>query len=288
MKSQSQKFYSYWFATPGVIIYLVIFVIPTFASFYFSLTRWNMLSSTFIGFENFRTFFSQSNTKASLANTFVYAFSTSLSKVVCGVFIALGLCKATRSSSYLKSLIFFPTLLGNVVVGIVFSKLMHPSKGLINQFLALFGVAKIYWLTNPATAMLSVILVDFWKGIGITTVIYIAGLNAIPATYYEAAVIDGANRLQRFFRITLPLLVPSINSVLTLSLIGGLKHYELIWTMTEGGPGYSTEVLGTVIYKLFARGNYGLSTAGYVVLFLVTACLIFPLNAWVSKREVEI
>lgn len=288
MKSRSQKFYSYWFASPGVIIYLVIFVIPTFASFYFSLTRWNMLSSTFIGLENFKTFFSQTNTKASLANTFIYAFSTSLSKVVFGVFIALGLCKATKSASYLKSLIFFPTLLGNVVVGIVFSKLMHPSKGLINQFLALLGFAKVHWLTDPNTAMLSVILVDFWKGIGITTVIYIAGLNAIPQTYYEAAVIDGANKFQKFFKITLPLLVPSINSVLTLSLISGLKHYELIWTMTEGGPGYSTEVLGTVIYKLFARGNYGLSTAGYVVLFVVTSCLIFPLNSWVSKREVEI
>lgn len=288
MKKQSQKYYSYWFASPGLTIYLIIFVLPTFASFYFSLTRWNMLHATFIGFENFKTFFSQTNTKASLGNTFIYAFSTSFSKVILGVLIALGLCKQSRHSSYLKSLVFFPSIIGNVVVGIVFSKLMHPSRGLLNQMLSLFGVANIHWLTDPNTAMFSVILVDFWKGIGITTIIYIAGLNTISKTYYEAAVIDGANKFKQFTKITLPLLVPSINSVLTLSLISGLKHYELIWTMTEGGPGYSTEVLGTVIYKLFARGNYGLSTAGYVVMFIVTSCIIFPLNNWVAKKEVQL
>ena len=257
-KTILQSYYSYWFAVPGLIIYLLIFVLPTFSSFYFALTRWDMLTSTFIGFQNFKTFFSQTNTKASLANTFIYAFSTS----------------------------FFPTLLGYVVVGITFSKLMHPSRGLINMMLGPIGLPKLRWLADPAIAMPAVILVDFWQGIGITTVIYIAGLNSIPQTYYEAAVIDGCNAVQRFRHVTLPLLVPAINSVLTLSLIGGLKHYELIWTMTEGGPGYATEVLGTVIYKLFAAGNYGLSTAGYVLMFVLTAILVFPLNTWVGRKEV--
>lgn len=285
-KTILQSYYSYWFAVPGLIIYLLIFVLSTFSSFYFALTRWDMLTSTFIGFQNFKTFFSQTNTKASLANTFIYAFSTSLSKVVFGLFIALGLVKKSKAHSYLESLIFFPTLLGYVVVGITFSKLMHPSRGLINMMLGPIGMPKLRWLADPAIAMPAVILVDFWQGIGITTVIYIAGLNSIPQTYYEAAVIDGCNAVQRFRHVTLPLLVPAINSVLTLSLIGGLKHYELIWTMTEGGPGYATEVLGTVIYKLFAAGNYGLSTAGYVLMFVLTAILVFPLNTWVGRKEV--
>ena len=137
-------------------------------------------------------------------------------------------------------------------------------------------------------ALFSVMLVDFWKGIGVTTVIYIAGISSVSQTYYEAAAIDGANAIQKFFRITLPLLVPSINSVLTLSLIGGFKNYDLIWTMTEGGPGYATETLGTVVYKLFARGNYGLATAGNVILFVLIALIIYPVNSYVSKKEVEL
>jgi raffinose/stachyose/melibiose transport system permease protein len=119
-------------------------------------------------------------------------------------------------------------------------------------------------------------------------VIYIAGLRAISPDYYEAARIDGANRIQTFRMITLPLIVSSINTVLTLSLIGGLKSYELIMTMPEGGPGFATEVLGLVVYKLFGQGMYGLATAGSVILFVSISCIIYPLNHFVSKKEVEI
>lgn len=288
MNSQNKKSYSYWMAAPGVFIYVLIFAVPTFASFYFSMTRWNLMDSTFIGLDNFFTFFSQTNTKASISNTFLFAFTTSFSKVILGMLIALGLCSRIKSASYLKSVIFFPTLLGNVAVGIAFSSLMHPTNGLINQALTAVGMEKIKWLTDADTALFSVMLVDFWKGIGVTTVIYIAGISSISQTYYEAAAIDGANGIQKFFRITLPLLVPSINSVLTLSLIGGFKNYDLIWTMTEGGPGYATETLGTVVYKLFARGNYGLATAGNVILFVLIALIIYPVNSYVSKKEVEL
>lgn len=284
----TKKSYTYWMAAPGVFIYVLIFAIPTFASFYFSMTRWNLLDSTFIGLDNFVTFFSQTNTKASIGNTFVFAFTTSLSKVILGMLIALGLCSRIKSASYLKSVIFFPTLLGNVAVGIAFASLMHPTHGLINQGLMALGMEPVKWLTDPDMALWSVILVDFWKGIGVTTVIYIAGISSIPQMYYEAAAMDGASWFQRFRMITLPLLVPSINSVLTLSMIGGFKNYDLIWTMTEGGPGYATETLGTVVYKLFARGNYGLATAGNVILFVLIACIIYPLNHYVSRKEVEL
>ena len=284
----TKKSYTYWMAAPGVFIYVLIFAIPTFASFYFSMTRWNLLDSTFIGLDNFVTFFSQTNTKASIGNTFVFAFTTSLSKVILGMLIALGLCSRIKSASFLKSVIFFPTLLGNVAVGIAFASLMHPTHGLINQGLMALGMEPVKWLTDPDMALWSVILVDFWKGIGVTTVIYIAGISSIPQMYYEAAAMDGASWFQRFRMITLPLLVPSINSVLTLSMIGGFKNYDLIWTMTEGGPGYATETLGTVVYKLFARGNYGLATAGNVILFVLIACIIYPLNHYVSRKEVEL
>ncbi len=287
MNRLDKKAYSGWLAAPGVLIYVLIFVIPTFASFYFSLTTWNLKTSTFTGFRNFETFFTMVNTKAALINTAIYAVSTCLAKVVIALLLAHFLCSRFRSAGYLKSLIFFPTLLGNVVVGIAFENIMKPN-GILNQALQLLNLPAVKWLTDSDWALFSCIFVDVWIGLGTSTLIYIAGLSSIPETYYEAARIDGASSFQSFTKITLPLMVPSINTVLTLSLIGGLRSYELVYSMTGGGPGYSTELLGSVIYKLFSRGSYGLATAGYVIMFVVVSAIVFPLNSFVSKREAEL
>lgn len=288
MKNINKRVYGYWFALPGVLVYILIFAIPTFLSFYFALTRWDLKDAVFIGLDNFKTFLTQPNLKTALINTLIYAFATSLSKVVFGMLIAVGLCSGIRSAGYLKSVLFFPNLLGNVAVGLAFTSLMHPSTGLINTVITALGGEKVYWLTDKNLALFSVILVDIWKGIGVSVILYIAGIKAIPESFYEAAVIDGATGMQRFKHITLPLCVSSINSVLTLSLIGGLRTYELIWTMTEGGPGYASEVLGSVVYKLFANGQYGLSTSGNVILFVIIAVIIFPINGFISRKEAEL
>lgn len=130
-------------------------------------------------------------------------------------------------------------------------------------------------------------LVDVWKGVGLATLIFIAGLAAISPDYYEAARIDGATRLQQFFRITLPLVRPATVIVVTLSLIGGLRSFDLIWAMTRGGPGFSSDVIASVIYKQYQAGFYGLSTAGNVILFALIAVIILPFTLWFNRREVE-
>jgi raffinose/stachyose/melibiose transport system permease protein len=132
-----------------------------------------------------------------------------------------------------------------------------------------------------------VALVDVWKGVGLATLIFIAGLAAISPDYYEAARIDGATRLQQFFRITLPLVRPATVIVVTLSLIGGLRSFDLIWAMTRGGPGFSSDVIASVIYKQYQAGFYGLSTAGNVILFALIAVIILPFTLWFNRREVE-
>lgn len=287
MNRMDKKIYTGWLAVPGILIYAIIFVIPTFASFYFSMTTWNLKTSTFIGLENFMTFFTMANTKSALINTALYAFSTCFLKVGLGLLIARYLCQRVKSAGYLKVILFFPTLLGNVVVAIAFEKLL-ASGGIVNQFVGLFGAAPIKWLTDGSIALFTCIVIDVWKGIGTAMLIYVAGISSIPQTYFEAAAIDGASPKKQFTKITLPLLVPTMNSVLTLSLIGGLRTYELVYAMTGGGPGYSTELLGSVIYKLFARGSYGLATAGYVIMFVVVSVIVFPLNAFVAKKEAEL
>ena len=286
MNRLDKRFYPGWLAAPGLAIYILIFAIPTFASFYFSMTTWNLKTSTFTGLQNFVTFFSMTSTRSALINTIIYAFSTCLLKVVLGLLLANYICSGIRSGDYLKTMIYFPTLLGSVTVAIAFGSILDP-KGFVNVLLTNMGLPAIKFLTSAKYAMATCIVVDVWKGLGTATLIYIAGLSAIPKTYFEAAAIDGANSVQNFFKITLPMMVPSINTVLTLSLIGGLRYYELIYAMTGGGPGYATEVLGSTIYKLFSRGSYGLATAGYVIMFIIVSCIVYPLNGFVAKQEVE-
>jgi raffinose/stachyose/melibiose transport system permease protein len=136
--------------------------------------------------------------------------------------------------------------------------------------------------------LLSIAGVDVWKGVGLATVIYIAGIVSIPQEYHEAARVDGAGAWQNFRHIILPLARPATATVIILSLIGGLRSFELIWAMTRGGPGYTSDVIASVIYKQYQAGFYGISTAGNVVLFIVVTAIVLPLTLFLNRREVEL
>ncbi|MBW7460748.1 sugar ABC transporter permease, partial [Paenibacillus sepulcri] len=131
-------------------------------------------------------------------------------------------------------------------------------------------------------------LVDVWKGVGIATVIFIAGITAIPQVYYEALKIDGGSNLAAFRHITLPLSRPAMNSVIILAFIGGLRTFDLIWAMTKGGPGFTTDLIASIIYKQYQAGFYGLATAGNVILFIGVSVLAFPLYKFLTKSEVDL
>ena len=277
--------YPLWFYLPGAIIFIVLFAIPTFASFYFSLTRWTLFDTEFIGLDNFRQFFAEPALRGSLVNTFIYAFLTSGAKVVLGLLLGLLLTSQIIARGYLRSVVFFPVLVSTIGIGITFKIMMDPFDGVINQFLAVFGITGPAWLTNPSLALYSITLVDIWKGVGIATLIFIAGLVGIPQEYYEAARVDGASKWQNFWHLTVPLVMPATTTVILLSLIGGLRSFELIWAMTGGGPGFSSDVVGSMIYKQYQAGFYGLSTAGNVILFLIVAAVVVPINIILSRRE---
>ena len=287
VRAAGKRTYPTWFFLPAAIIYVTLFLVPTFASFFFSLTRWTLSEATFIGFDNFRQFFREPFLLQGLINTLIYGGITSGLKVVLGLLLAVLLTSEIIGRGYLRAVVFFPVLVSTIGVGITFTVMMHPTTGVFNETLAIFGVKGPGWLTDPRFALLSVALVDVWKGVGLATVIYIAGLASIPRDYYEAATIDGANGLQNFRYITLPLVRPATVTVIILSLIGGLRSFDLIWAMTRGGPGFTSDVIASVIYKQYQAGFYGLSTAGNVVLFVVVAIIIVPLALWLNRREIE-
>jgi raffinose/stachyose/melibiose transport system permease protein len=277
--------YPGWFYLPAAIIYGVLFLLPTFASFYFSMTRWSLFSSSFIGLDNFVQFLREPFLIKGLVNTLIYAAITSGLKVVLGMLLAVMLTSEVMARGLLRSLVFFPVLVSTIGVGITFTVLMHPTQGAINEALALLGIKGPGWLTDPKLALISVALVDVWKGVGLATVIYIAGIVAIPKDYYEAARIDGGTKLQNFLYVTLPLSRPATATVITLSFIGGLRTFDLIWAMTKGGPGFASDTIASVIYKQYQSGFFGLSTAGNVVLFVLTAVLVVPITIILNRRE---
>lgn len=279
--------YPYWFYLPAAIVYGTLFVVPTFASFYFSLTRWSLFDYQFIGLDNFVLFFKEPGLVKGLVNTFVYGVVTSALKVVLGLLLAVLLTSRIVARGYLRSVVFFPVLVSTIGVGITFTVLMNPEQGLINRSLASLGIEGPGWLTDPSYALLSVALVDVWKGVGLATLIYIAGIVSIPQEYFEAARVDGAGSFAGFRHIVLPLARPATVTVVILSLIGGLRSFDLIWAMTRGGPGFTSDVIASVIYKQYQAGFYGLSTAGNVILFLVVTAIVVPLSWFLNRNEVQ-
>ncbi len=284
----NQRMYPRWFLFPGAAIYIVLFIAPSFASLYFAFTRWSFFSVDFIGVENFITFFTDPQLSKAFVNTLIYGALTSGAKVILGLALGVLLTSDILGRGYLRAVIFFPVLVSTVGVGITFQALMDPFDGAINQSLALFGITGPGWLTDPNIALYSIILVDIWKGVGLATLIYMAGLVSIPREYYEAATVDGAGGWKNFRHITLPLVRPATTTVIILSLIGGLRSFEIIWAMTGGGPGFSSDVLASVIYKQYAAGFYGLSTAGNVVLFVLVAAVIVPLFWWLNRKQTDL
>jgi raffinose/stachyose/melibiose transport system permease protein len=279
--------YPYWFYLPAALVFAVFFLVPTVLAFYFSLTRWSLFTAEFIGLDNFATFLSDPQLLSGLRNTIIYAVITSGLKVIISLPLAVLFTSSIRLKALMRGIIFFPVLVSTVAVGITFATLMQPSTGLINTALGSLGLPQPDWLGNPSLALYSVALVDVWKGIGIATVIFIAGILSIPVDYFDAARLDGGAWV-KFRHIILPLSRNATFTVILLSFIGGLRSFDLIWTMTHGGPGFASDVLPSVIYKEYQAGFYGLSTAGNVVLFILVTIIVYPLMRFFNRRELEL
>ncbi len=283
-----KRCYPYWFLLPAAVIYVVLFLLPTFASFFFSLTRWTLTSYQIIGLDNFKLFFSEPQLFSGLTHSLIFAVITTGLKAVISLLLAVLLTSRIIGRSFLRSVVFFPVLVSTIGVGITFTVLMHPTAGVINQALATIGIQGPGWLTNPRYALYSVALVDVWKGVGLATVIYIAGIASIPPEYFEAAAVDGAGFWERFRYVIVPLTRPATVTVVILSLIYGLRSFDLIWAMTRGGPGFTSDVIASVIYKQYQAGFFGLSTAGNVVLFLLVTVIVVPLSFYLNRRETQL
>jgi raffinose/stachyose/melibiose transport system permease protein len=287
------QIYPFYFTLGALALYVSIFVIPVVMGLGFSFTDWNSYTSdvNFIGFENFSTIFSSSdNYTHYIRNTLIFAGSTIVLKTVFGLLLALLLHNGVkRFTNIYRVIVFLPAILPMVIVGIVFKSILHPRSGLLNEFFRGVGLDSFAkpWLSSPDFALSSVIGVDTWKGVGYIMVILLAGLQAIPKEYYEAAEMDGANAIARLRHITIPLLMPAIIVSTVLNILHGLKVFDVVYVLTNGGPGYTTEVVYTSIFKEFSRGRYGVGTAISSIMFIVMVSIGYFVIRLMSRRSYD-
>ncbi len=276
-----KKAYPTWFAGGALLLYGVFVLLPAVLGFGYSFTDWSAYSDDihFVGLDNFAAVLDPtSNYLSAIENTVLFTVATIALKTVLALGLALLLTSGVKKLSYLyRALIFLPAVLPILIVGVIFQSVLNPDYGLLNSTLRLVGLGGLaqQWLTDAGLALWSVIGVDTWRGVGYIMVIFIAGLKAISPEYYEAASIDGANSRQMFRHITLPLLMPVLLVTTVLNLLYGLRVFDMVFVLTNGGPGFATETVYTTIFKDFSLGRYGTATALSTLFFVVMLLLSF-------------
>ena len=259
------RMYPTWFIFGALLLYVVLYVLPSVMGIAYSFTDWSVYSQEvhYVGLKNFQTVFSADyNYTRMLGNTFLFTIVTTLAKNVIGLALAVLLTKKVRLLNFHRAVMYLPCVLSALIVGMIFKAVLNPKIGLLNTALRAIGLDALAknWLTDSKIAFNSVMAVDIWKGMGYIMTILIAGIMSISPTYYEAAEIDGGNAWQCFRHITLPLLTPTLTVTTVLNVIYGLKVFDTVYALTNGGPGYATEVLYTGVYKEFGLGRYAVGT----------------------------
>ncbi|GEN29947.1 putative chitobiose transport system permease protein [Cerasibacillus quisquiliarum] len=275
---RTNKLTPYLFLLPGCVILGAFIFYPMLQAIWLSFTDYNMVSDPeFVKFDNYEKLFQDELFWKTLKNTFIYLIGVVPALVIIPIFLAVLVNQKLKGIGFFRSAYYIPVVTSLVVAGIAWDW-VYKENGLLNYVLDLLGIIAepIPWLTSTDTAIFAVMVVTVWKGLGYYMIIYLAGLQSIPTSLYEAAQIDGANWWQQHTRITIPMLMPFVLIVTIMSSIAAMKVFEEIYIMTGGGPLHASETLVFYIYKeAFDRLNMGYASAAGVVLFVLT--LIFSL-----------
>lgn len=267
----------YFFILPTLLSFLIFFLIPTISGLGMSLFDWDFFSAPdFVGLDNFIELSQDKLFLTTLKNTALFALFATAGNVGLGMFIAIGINSVKNGwlRAYLRTAYFIPFVISTVVVALLFGFLLQESTGVVNYYLSRLGIDRIPWLSSSAWAFRSVVLIDVWKHIGFFTLIFLAGLQAIPGELYEAALVDGAGRWVRLTRVTIPLLTPSLFFSLIIALIGAFQVFESMYVLTNGGPGDATRTVVMYLYReAFGSFNMGYAASMAVLLFFIILAL---------------
>lgn len=278
------------FYIPALLLFLIFVVYPFFEGIHISFTRWNGYSQnyTYIGLDNYLRFFQDARVWTAVKNTLIYGFGSTLIQNLLGLGYALLVNSAIRGRNVVRTVVYMPVMIASLIMGYIMYFIVQYDNGALNDILMFFGRAPVDWMADGGRAVLIITLINSFHYVGNNMVLYLAGLQSIPASYYEAANIDGATTWQKFRTITLPLLTPAMMSVVTLNIIGGLKMFDIIVALTNGGPGWASHSLSTLITNQYFKAQAAgyASTIGFLSFVLIM--LISNLVMWYfGKKEVD-
>jgi len=279
-------FEAYAMLAPSILGFAVFLIAPIVVVVVLSFFDWNLLSDPeFIGLENYRELAGDERALKSIGNTFYYVLLNIPAQTVLALLLALALNSKIKARNTFRVLYVLPWMAMPVALGVIWRWVFDPQYGALNRFLDLFGVDGAAWLTDSSWAMPVIASVNVWQFTGYTMLFFLAGLQAIPAQLYEAADVDGASPLHRFFAITLPLLRPAMLFVLITSVIGSFQVFDTIHVMTAGGPAGATATLNYQIYlESFTQRNAGYASMLAVILFAIIALITLAQAALFRKR----
>lgn len=275
---------------PALLIFVVFIAYPLVRGFGISFTNWDGFSpqEQFVGAQNYFHLLTDSTFGQALLNTFIYGVGSTILQQILGLGLAIVLRKPSRRNGALRAIIYLPALVSPVIMGTMYYLLFQYNNGAMNDVIGFFGADKVAWLSNTTAGITIIVLVNSLQFMGISMVIYLAGLQSIPAMYYEASTLDGAAGWKQFFHITAPLLWPAITASVVLNLINGLKLFDIITVLTAGGPGYSTNSVSTLIgITYFDSQNAGYAASMGVILFAVIVLFALIVNSTFSRLNPE-
>lgn len=280
-----------WFYVPALVLFAVFSIYPLISGISLSLTNWNGYSrdKAFVGFDNYLRLLDDEVFRTALVNTLIYGVGSTVIQQVLGLSLAVVLDRIVRGAALLRAVIYLPVLVSPVVLGTMYYLIFRYNNGALNDVRALFGEEQVAWLSDAGFAIPAIVVVNSLQFVGISMVIYLAGLQGVPAEYHEAAQLDGASWWQSFRSITVPLLQPAFATSIVLNLIGGLKLFDVVQVLTGGGPGQSTHSVSTLIGETyFSNQAAGYSAAIGVVLFILIVAVTFVLNTLLDRKRVEL
>ncbi|MEY8462172.1 carbohydrate ABC transporter permease [Streptococcus merionis] len=281
-------YWPYLFVAIPVLLQLIFFFYPLFNGIFYSLTDWNGLSSSYevIGLQNYVDVLKDGDFYTSIAFTFIFTVGLIVGEIVIGILMASLLNRKIKALGFFRTWYFFPAVLSTVTLGLIFSQLFNFGIPQIGEFLGIEWLSENL-LVQENTVIPSVIFVALWQGLAMPIIIFLAGLQSIPSEIIEAADIDGANRSQKFFKIELPFLLPSISMVFILALKSGLTAFDLIFSLTSGGPNGKTESLGLLVYNYaFVDNKFSYANALAVILFVIIGVISIVQISFSRKLEV--
>jgi len=268
---------AFLFLSPTLVIFSAFILFPVFFSFYLSFQKWNMFSgdATFVGLDNYARMFQSAEFWQVLKNTAIYSIGTIPINMALSLWVAYLLNKKLAGKKFLRTAFFAPVIISPVAAALIWRWMYDPNFGLVNFCVEMLGFNPVNWLNEPTAAMFALIIMSVWKTFGINMVLFSAGLQGIPDSYYEAAELDGAGKFAKFWHITIPMLAPTTFFIMIMSMISSFQVFDLVYVLTSGGPLGSTKVLVFYVYeyafKFFEMGYASaISYFLFALLFLLT------------------